>query len=388
MDFSCESVYNIDGDKMKKLKSILCFFLCTSILSGCTSSEATLKKYSMTATNLGFDTVISFTAYAENEATYKKWETIVREEFKRYDKLFDKYNAYKDIANIKTINENAGKKKVIVDPSLIELLTIAKSYDALTSHKFDITMGAVFDIWHDYREAGLLANENKKEAKIPSMKELKNANKFTGWKNVIINEKESSVYINNTTTQLDVGGVAKGFAVEKIAQKLEEAGCQHAIVNGGGNIRLIGNKPQSDSWSVGIQIPNLKEQQSDSLVSVKIDTSKSLVTSGDYQRFYMYKDQIMHHIIDPSTLLPARHSRSVTVVCEDSTIADILSTTLYTLSHQEGELLLKELKERFGIEVGAIWVYDDIQNVEDKANVIETKGYHIVVSDNLKDKIS
>lgn len=367
------------------MRKLLCAILCIELLSGCGSS---LKKYSSTATNLGFDTVVSFTGYTENEATFQKYDDIMRKEFQRYDKLFDKYNSYDNLNNIKTINDNAGKKAVKVDKEIINLLKLSKQYADITNQQFDITMGSVLSIWHDYREAGLLANQKNEESKIPSMQELQNAKKHSGWKHVEIDDKNSTVFINDKNVSLDVGGNAKGYAVEQIAKKLEEAGLKHGILNGGGNIRLIGDKPDSDYWSVGIQIPNLQAQETDSLISLKVDGSQSFVTSGDYQRFYMYDGKIMHHIIDPTTLLPARHCRSVTVITKDSGIADILSTTLYTISHEDGVKLLKELKEKQNIQADAVWVYDnENQKPEDTTKTISVKGYQVIVSEGLKDKI-
>ena len=95
----------------------------------------------------------------------------------------------------------------------------------------------------------------------------------------------------------------------------------------------------------------------------------------------------MHHIIDPLTLMPARHSRAVTVITDNSGIADILSTTLYTMSHADGVKLLDKLNKEEGIRANAIWVYDDIQKPEDGTEAISVKGYQIVFSDGLKDKI-
>lgn len=353
-------------------------------VSGCGS---TLNKYSMTATDLGFDTVVSFIGYTENEATFNEYSDIVRKEFRRYDQLFDKYNSYDGINNIKTINDNAGIKAVKVDKEIIELLEESKSYDQLTNHQFDITMGSVLNIWHDVREASLAAQKQNKETFVPSMDVLQSAAKHSGFDHVIINKKKQTVYINDKDVSLDVGGNAKGFAVEKIAQKLEKKGLKHAILNGGGNIRLIGSKPDNEEWKVGVQIPDFKAQNSDSLTSIKISNNMSIVTSGDYQRYYMYKDQIMHHIIDPSTLMPARHCRSVTVVTPDSGIADTLSTTLYTMSHEDGVQLLSRLKKEKGISADAIWVYDSKQPVEDSKVSFTSNGYDIIVSDGLKDKI-
>lgn len=370
---------------MKHLKIYLCMTcIFFPMISGCSSKEPTLQKYAMTATDLGFDTVVSFTAYTESEEIYKTYEETVKELFKHYDQLFSKYDTYPDINNIKTINEQAGKQPVKVDKDIIDMLQISKEYGVFSNNEFDVTMGSVLNIWHDHRE---LAEKDSNNTSVPTQEELEKANTYTGWNHIHIDENKQTVYIDNANTQLDVGGVAKGYAVEKIAQKLEDMGCKHAIINGGGNIRLIGNKPEAEYWSVGIQIPDFHTVSTESLISIKINESKSFVTSGDYQRFYTYNDQIIHHIIDPTTLQPARHCRSVTVITDNSGIADILSTALFTLSHKEGQDLLDKLKETKGIEAGAIWVYDKTQPKEDDSDSIKVNKYDIVISESLQDDI-
>lgn len=368
------------------MKKILCVLLLLLTLGGC--KEKALSKYTTTLTDVGFDTFISFTAYTVNEATFNNYADKLKDEFQTYNKLFDKYNDYEGINNIKTINDQAGKQPVVVDQSIIELLQLSKKYYELSNHQFDVTMGEVLEIWHDVRDAGVIANEEHKPSSIPSQEELNQAEKNSGWDKIVIDEEKSSVYIKDPNTSLDVGGVAKGFAVEKIAQMLEKDGLDSAIINAGGNVRIIGSKPDNGTWSVGLQIPNLDQLETDSLLSLKFDHSNSFVTSGDYQRYYMYNDEIMHHIIDPDTLFPARHCRSVTLICQDSGIADILSTTLFTMSYEEGNAFLKTLKEKEGIDAEAIWVYDEKQPAEKGSDTIEVKGYEVAMSDGLKEHVN
>jgi FAD:protein FMN transferase len=370
-----------DGDE--EMKKLICVLLVLFTMSAC--SEKAVSKHTTTMTDVGFDTFVNFTGYTTNEAQFEEYASDLKKEFKRYDKLFDKYNDYEGTHNIKTINDQAGIKPVKVDKEIIELLNLSKKYYEISNHQFDITMGEVLNIWHDYRDEGVKANEEGKESRIPSKAELEKAEKDSGWDKIEINEKDSTVYIKDKNTSLDVGGVAKGFTVEKVAKKLEADGLKHGIINAGGNVRLIGEKPDGDAWSVGLQIPNANELSSDSLLSLKFSESNSFVTSGDYQRYYMYKNEIMHHIIDPDTLFPAKHARSVTVICKDSGIADILSTTLYTMTYEEGTALLKNLQAKEGFSVEAIWVYDDQVKPEKGADTIDVKGYHIAMSDGLKE---
>ena len=107
----------------------------------------------------GFDTVISLIAYADDETQFNEYFDLVRSEFKRYNALFDKYNDYEGVNNIKTINDNAGIQPVKVDADILEMLELSKQFSELSNNKFDITMGPVLEIWHEYREAGTQQNE-------------------------------------------------------------------------------------------------------------------------------------------------------------------------------------------------------------------------------------
>ena len=367
---------------MKKIKIFFASLLTLALLTGCTN-EKQLTKYDMQSTDLGFDTIIMFSAFSEDEATFKRYQSMVEEDFRYYDQLFDKYHTYDTINNIKTINDAAGKHAVKVDQALLDLLLLSKHYDDLSNHQFSITMGSVLNIWHDAREQATAHPDN---IKLPSIETLKEANKATGWDHIEIDEKARTVFIKEAKTQLDVGAIAKGYAVEKIAQKLEKAGLEHGLINAGGNVRLIGSKPEGMPWSVGLQIPNIDEYETDSLVSILIDESASFVTSGDYQRYFEYEGQLMHHIIDPETLMPARHCRSVTVITKDSGIADMLSTTLFTMSYDDGVKFIEAIKAELNTPIEAIWVFDDRAPAQTD-NVTSIKGYDVAMSDGVKDML-
>ena len=368
-----------NGDMMKK---IIYMCIITLLLSACTTNTNNLKKYDFTSTNLGFDTVIMFSAYTKNEEEFNKYKTILINEFKRYDQLFDKYHSYSNLANMKTINDAAGDHAVKVDEEIVNILSMAREFDTLSNHQFSVTLGSVLNIWHDARE---YAAEHKEDAYLPSKEELTKANENTGWDYVDIDKDKNEVFIKNKGTQLDVGAIAKGYAVEAVAQKLESAGLEHGLINGGGNVRLIGSKPNNEPWSVGLQIPNVETMETKSLISISIDSSSSFVTSGDYQRYYKYDGKRMHHIIDPSTLYPANHARSVTIITKDSGLADMLSTTLFTMSYKDGKALLNSLQEQ-NIHVEAIWVYDDEVKPETK-DTIKKDGYYLAFTDGVKDMI-
>ena len=368
---------------MIKLKKILCLLLALAMLTSCTKKEeyTVYKNLSLTA---GFDTFIEIQIATTSEEKFNNYYEDLLKEFSYYNQLFDIYHTYDGINNLKTINDSAGIAAVVVDQKIIDMLTLCKEFYELTDHEFDITMGPVLKIWHQYREAGIMSNAEGKYGSLPPIEKLETAYACTGWDKVEINDEDNTVYLNQECASLDVGGVAKGYATEMLANKLEEENVKMAVVNAGGNNRTINSKLSGDPWVVGIQDPS----DSGSLLAIKKQGSSSFVTSGDYQRFYIAEDgNSYNHIIDPKTLYPATNFRSVSVFTKNSAIADILSTSLYTMSYEDGiELLAKVQKQYPSEQFDALWIVSkDHQLTTD--NYIELDNYYILYTPNIKDSI-
>lgn len=348
----------------------------TFFMNGCKDKEMTLYKAS--SFDSGFDTVIYLNAYMESEEEFNQIFELTKKEFTYYNALFDKYHTYEGINNIKTINDNAGIQPVKVNEDIIELLLLSRQYSQLSHNQFDITMGPVLKIWHNVRE---LANQDE-PITLPSQEELQKAYACTGWDKVEINEEESTVYLNNSCASLDVGSVAKGFATEKTSQMLIDHGLTSGIVNAGGNVRTIGSKLGKD-WVAGIQTPEIYNL-SEYILTLPIHENLSLVTSGNYQRYFIHEDEIYHHIIDPSTLYPARHADSISILAEDSGIADICSTMLYTLSYEDGKALVDHLDKQ-GVHINVVWVYKSMDEImEYKEDILEIGNYYILATEDIK----
>lgn len=358
-------------------------------LSGCTvagQKTATMSDlYSNISLDAGFDTVFYYQEYnADTDAAKAHFDTAVSL-FSHYNQLFDIYNDYDGINNIKTINDHAGVAPVKVDGDIIELLQEAQKFYELSEHEFDITIGSLLQVWHTYREEGMSLNEQGQKGKVPSVEELQQATVHKGWDKVEIDQDSSTVYISDPDVSLDVGGIAKGFAVEKIAEALEkEKDIGTVTINAGGNNRTINSKPDGSSWNVRIQNPDGGSK----MVIVSADGSTSFVTSGDYERFYVAEDgKSYHHIIDPNTLFPADRYRSVSVITKDSGAADCLTTSLFTLSIDDGMKLLSEYEKESGNSADAIWIMDS-----DKADTTHEgknhMNFYIVTTDGIKDSVT
>ena len=348
-----------------KIAVMLMSLLCTA--AGCTQeTKKELTKYSNMAVDAGFDTVLTYTEFGYDvEAMRKNFETC-EEMFSSFSDQFDIYNSFEGLNNLKTINDNAGVQPVKVSADIIEMLKDAKLFYDLSDGAFDVTIGSLLKVWHNYREAGMAANTEGKEAAVPSEAELKEAAAYCGWDKIIIDEENQTVFITDPHVSLDVGGIAKGFAAEKIGQKIESAAESYANINAGGNIRTVHSKADGTPWNIGIQDPDSGTYA----VIVSMDGSLSFVTSGDYERYYTGSDgKRYHHIIDPATMYPADFYRSVSIVTEDSAAADALSTTLFCLSIEDGKKVLAAYTEHSGKAADAVWLMepDKAQGKTEKA---------------------
>ncbi|MCH4013147.1 MAG: FAD:protein FMN transferase [Solobacterium sp.] len=374
---------------MKKEIMTLC---CLSLaLAGCAgktsapsdSSDTTL--YSNVSTDAGFDTVFYYQEYNDDRTASENHFNEAVSLFTHYNDLFDIYNTYDGLNNLKTINDNAGVQPVKVDPDIIDMLNMAKQFYTWSEGEFDITIGSLLNVWHTYREEGIKLNEEGKKGKVPSEAELSEAAVHKGWDHVQIDADADTVYIDDSSISLDVGGIAKGYATEKIAETLEkESDIGTVAINAGGNNRTIGTKPDGTDWNVRIQNPD----GGDKLIIVSEPGSKSFVTSGDYERYYEAEDgKRYHHIIDPETDFPSTYYRSVSIITEDSGAADCLSTTLFTLSMEEGQKVLDAYEKQTGIHADAIWVMNKDQKA-DGPNEKKQMDYYICYTDGLKDHIT
>lgn len=341
--------------------------------------------YSNVATDAGFDTVFYYQEYnKDRDASAAHFDEAV-ETFTWYNNLFDIYNSYEGVNNLKTVNDNAGIQPVKVDEDIIDMLKMAKQFYTWSDGEFDVTIGSLLNVWHTYREDGIKKNEDGEKGSLPSEEELQEAAAHKGWDHVIIDENNSTVYIDDASISLDVGGIAKGYATEKIAAKLEqEDDIGTVAINAGGNNRTIGDKPDGSDWHVRIQNPD----GGDKLIIVSEAGSSSFVTSGDYERYYIASDgNRYHHIIDPETLYPADKYRSVSIITPDSGAADCLSTTLFTLSMEDGQKVLDAYKEATGNDAEAIWVMDQDKKVKAEHGR-DHMSYYIAWTDGLEGRIT
>lgn len=325
------------------MKRVFCLLLVCILLSGCTAAgnPSETKIYEASFLEL-FDTITVIKGAAESKEAFTETAFALRDELLQYHQLFDIYNDYEGMNNLKTVNDKAGQEPVVVDRKIIDLLLDCKAYYELTGGKVNVAMGSVLRLWHDARNDSINDPVN---AYLPDDQALLDASAHTAIDCIVIDEKASTVYVSDPNVRLDVGAVAKGWASQRVAETAPAG----LLISVGGNVCAAGPKNENGTpWVVGVQNP-----AGDDYLHTIYVSGGSIVTSGDYQRYFVVGDTRYHHIIDPETRYPSTRWRSVTIVCGDSGLADALSTALFLLPLVEGLQLL----DQCGAE--AMWVDAD-----------------------------
>lgn len=339
---------------MKKTVSLVLVMILVVLqvlsFASCKASEKT--KYSAYYFDY-FDTATTIIGYTETKEEFDAICEEIKALLNEYHRLFTIYNRFENFTNLVTINDvTDGKHQVVeVDEKIIDMLSFAKEMYNKTDGKVNIAMGSVLSIWHIYRNEGI---SDPSVAQLPPMEKLKEASKHTDINDLIIDEENNTVYIKDPLMKLDVGAIAKGYAVEKIAEYLIDKGITDFLLNVGGNIRTIGNAGEEDSpWKAGIENPDTENAEKPYIEFLKI-SGESIVTSGSYQRYYVVNGENYHHIIDPVTLMPGTNFKSVSVITNDSGLGDAFSTALFLMSYEEGTALVEKTEN-----IEAMWVMPD-----------------------------
>lgn len=331
---------------MKRLMRGIIIVSSIMLMAACQSAKSEYVKVSDQF--FAMDTYITYTIYTL-ESEIEKAQTLTREAnvlFETIDDLANRFETVPGVNNVKAVNQAAGKEPIVVDDKLIEMVQLAKEIEAQSNGAFSVVLGPVSDVWRIYQDG--------ERTGVPTQSELDKLRPLLDSHNLEVDTVAKTLHLTQPGMILDLGAIAKGYATEYVADWLVGQGIEHGIVNAGGNVKTIGTHPVNETFRIGLQAP---DNLSDIFGSVKI-AETSVVTSGDYQRYFEYQGVRYHHLIDPQTLQPARLYRSVSVITEDSTIADVLSTTLFMLPKNEGEAFI----EQHYPDVAVLW-YDLAGNI-------------------------
>lgn len=297
---------------------------------GCQSGDDKLFKESQ----IVMGTVVEITVAHHSE---EQSRTAIKEamgEFKRIDELM---SSYKPDSAISRVNQ-AGAAKTLVGEEVFDLLHDAVVISAASNGTFDPTIWPVYRLW-----------EFERGGKIPIPETISMILPLVGYKNLSFDKKTYSVGFNVAGMGLDLGGIAKGWAVDRAMEKLVSRGIRSAIIDAGGDLRIIGARPGKDFWRIGVQHP----RDPGALIFTIELKDTAIVTSGDYERFFMADSVRYHHLLDPATGQPARSCQSVTVLATTATEADACATAAFVLGPAKGIAFLRSRPGVRGVIIGA-----------------------------------
>ena len=285
------------------------------------SQAANLYKYPQ----VSMGTVVEITLIGENEVAAQKATFQAFQEIKRIEYLMSPWIESSDVSRI---NQSAGKEWVEVSPETFKVIKKAKEISELSEGGFDITVGPLTQLWRVARER-----------KIPPLPgELKQKLDLVNFRNVMI-DQEGKVFLKKREMAIDLGGIAKGYAVDRGFELLNSLGYKNLIVNEGGDLRTGGLK-FDQPWSIGIQDPRASQK----MMAMMSVSDAAIATSGDYEKFFIYQGKRYHHIFNPRDGFPTEGCQSVTILCKEGMVADALATAVFVLGPEKGYALCQKLE--------------------------------------------
>jgi thiamine biosynthesis lipoprotein len=312
-------------------------FAFAVLVAACSKSEGSNARL-VERTFASMGTELKLTAWT-SEAD--KAEAAFGEVFGEMQRLEALLSNWRQDSEIQQLNVAAGKRPVAIGKDLHDVLVAARQVSEWTDGKFDVTFGALSGLWKfDYQN---------RDGSIPDRDEVLRRMKLIDYRDLVLDEQSGTAFLRRQGMVAQLGGIGKGYAVDRASDMLRRRGFHDFMIQFGGDLYVAG-RPGDRSWRLGIQDPRGLENK----IFAAVDLSDSTFsTSGDYERFFIKGGRRYHHIIDPETGEPATKSRSVTIIAASATMADGLSTGVFILGPEAGMDLIERLPDVEGVIVGA-----------------------------------
>ncbi len=302
---------------------LILMILCVIFMTACTPTDNSSSSTPISGTDFYFDTVITISVYDSED--YSILDSCF-DLCSKYESLFSRTIPESDISKI-----NNSKSQVKVSDETIDIINQSIEYSSLTQGKFDITIAPLMDLW----------GFNTDNSKVPDESGILETLEFVDYKNILIND--NFITLTNEHASIDLGGIAKGYIADRLKEHLLSLGVNSALINLGGNIFMVGEKPDGSSFNIGIQKPFADTNESILYIQGK---DLSVVSSGIYERNFYENDILYHHILDTDTGYPGTNKLlSVTIISKNSTVGDALSTGCFALGLEKGMALIEDLEQ-------------------------------------------
>lgn len=319
----------------KRILLLIGFVVAVALMAAACRPGAPPAAKPYKETQFLMDTIVEMTAYGPGA------ENAVKAAFAEIKRLHDITNNFDPASQVSRINQAAGRDKVRVDPDLIAMLNRSNELADKLEGTFDVTVGPLTELWGIGRKGDF----------VPSQADIDKVLPLVNYRLLGIDAAAGTVYLPKEGMKLDLGGIAKGYAVDKAIAILKSHGIASALVNAGGDVRVIGRRPDGNPWRIGVQHPRKADAIIAKLALTEWDTME---TSGDYQRYIIKDGARYSHVLDPRTGRQPRQLVSVTMALNNSADGDIFSTALLILGPARGLELLRQFP---GVE--AIMIADD-----------------------------
>ena len=311
---------------------VIAFFIAATACA----REETIAPHAVEQSHLTMGSLLEVSAWTTDDTgTLATFEHVFRE----FDRLDAMLTVWKSDSDVMRINAAAGKEPVKVGRDTIEVLSIAHQVSADTGGKFDITFGALADIWKfDHDQDNTVPDRSAIEARLP----------LIDYEQVIVDRTAGTAFIRKPGMRIHLGGIGKGYAVDRGVALLKERGLRDFTIQFGGDLYVAGSNGGTP-WKLGIADPRGAH---DPFATIEMSDG-TFSTSGDYERTFLKDGVRYHHILDPDRGEPARGCRSVTLVTNRAVIADALAKGVFILGPADGMALIEKLPDVEGVIVGA-----------------------------------
>lgn len=258
--------------------------------------------------------------------------------FAEFDRLDHLMSVWKEGSDVLRLNAAAGREPVRVSPETLDVLTVARQVSEWTDGKFDVTFGALSGLWKfDHDQDDRIPHPADVQARLP----------LVDYRALDVDDTSRTAFLRRPGMRVHLGGIGKGFAVDRAAALLRAEGITDFLIQSGGDL-YAGGRRGDRSWRAGIRDPRGPADQVFAAMDVHDETFS---TSGDYERFFLQDGRRYHHILDPDEGAPARGCRSVTIVARQAVLADALSTGVFVLGPEAGMALIEKLPDVEGVIV-------------------------------------
>jgi len=322
----------LPGNTRRVLGLSLLFCIAAGLILYHGHSASRLRTYRQSRILL--DTVVDIIVASSDEQQANQAILSAFREMERIENVLSKYRTDSQIA---LVNRKTRGEPVPLSAEVYGLIQRSLDYSILTDGFFDITIGGLVDLW------GIGTSYEH----VPDRSSLRDILPYISYKYVRMRPKRS-IALRYPQVSLDLGGIAKGYSIDRGIQMLEQHHITSALINAGGDIRCIGMKPDGTPWRIGIKHP-----RKEGMCGVIELHNAAVATSGDYERFFIHEGTRYHHLLDPQTGMPARGCRSVTILAQTAEKADVLATAVFIMGPSRGLAFLEEQGDVEGMIIQA-----------------------------------